>query len=107
MVIYSVSVKLLPAIEADWLDWMHNEHMQAVLDTACFDACQLLKLTEPTDEDGVTYIAQYETDSQARVDTYIEQFAPALREAGYARFGNQFIAFRTILHRVNPPNTLP
>lgn len=106
MVIYSVSVKLLPHIETDWLHWMHNEHMQAVLDTGCFNRCQLLKLTEPTDEDGVTYIAQYETDSQEQVNTYIEQFAPALREAGYTRFGDQFIAFRTILHRVNPPNTL-
>jgi len=106
MVIYSVSVKLMPHIEEAWLQWMHDEHMQAVLDTQCFNRCALLKLAEPADEDGVTYIAQYETDSQAQVDTYIEQFAPALRQAGYARFGDQFIAFRTILHRVSPSNTL-
>jgi hypothetical protein len=106
MVIYSVSIKLMPHIEEAWLQWMHNEHMQAVLDTQCFNKCELLKLAEPIDDDGVTYIAQYETDSHEKVNTYIEQFAPALREAGYARFGNQFIAFRTILHRVNPPNTL-
>ena len=106
MVIYSVSVKLMPEIENDWLHWMHTEHMQAVLDTQCFNKCELLKLAEPVDDDGVTYIAQYETDSQEQVNTYIEQFAPALREAGYTRFGDQFIAFRTILHRVKPPNTL-
>lgn len=103
---YSVSVKLLPEIESDWLAWMHDEHMQAVLDTGCFNRYHLYQLTEPVDEEGITYIAQYESERMDLIDTYIEQYAPALRQAGYDRFGDRFIAFRTILQHVISSNTL-
>jgi hypothetical protein len=106
MIIYNVSVKLLPEIEPEWLRWMQEEHMQAVLDTGCFDRYRLMQLTEPTDDEGLTYIAQYESDSMDRVNTYIEQFAPALRQDGYHRFGDAFIAFRTILKHINASNSL-
>ncbi|MGI9191299.1 MAG: DUF4286 family protein [Chitinophagaceae bacterium] len=106
MYIYSVSVKLLPEIEQDWLRWMHEEHMQAVLNTGCFYRYHLFQLSEPIDEEGITYIAQYESETMEAIDTYIEQFAPALRQDGYTRFGDQFIAFRTILQHVVSSNSL-
>jgi hypothetical protein len=55
---------------------------------------------DPVDEDGKTYIAQYSTDSEARYERYITEFAPMLREKGYAKFGNRFIAFRSIMRHV-------
>jgi hypothetical protein len=100
MYIYNVSIKIVPEIEADWVRWMKEEHMKEVLQTGLFDQYTLFELLEPVDEDGKTYIAQYMTDSEARYEKYIEEFAPLLREKGYEKFGNQFIAFRSIMRKV-------
>jgi hypothetical protein len=102
MFIYNVSIQLDKAIEQEWLNWMHQEHMDEVIATGMFDKYALFELIEPAGdpEEGLkTYIAQYETDSRERYQQYIDVFAPTLREKGFARFGSQFIAFRTIMRR--------
>jgi hypothetical protein len=100
MFIYTVSIKLIPEIEHDWLRWMKEEHMNEVLETGMFDHAELFELIDPIDDEGRTFIAQYQTDSQTRYETYIEQYAPALRKKGYDKFGDRFIAFRSILKSV-------
>lgn len=97
MFIYNVSIKILPEIETEWLIWMKTVHMDEVISTGMFDDASLYKLLDPVDDDGITYIAQYKTSSEDRYNTYINQFAQGLRNKGYEKFGNQFIAFRTIL----------
>lgn len=98
MYIYNVSIKILTSIESAWLQWMKEEHMDEVIATGMFDRYSLYELIEPADEDqSKTFVAQYFTDSEQRYIKYIEEFAPALRNKGYQKFGDQFIAFRTIL----------
>jgi hypothetical protein len=101
MYIYNVTIKILPSIETEWLTWMEHEHLDEVISTGCFDSYSFLKLIDPiSDDDGITYIAQYFTDSKERYEMYINEHAPRLREIGYARFGAQFIAFRTVLQKI-------
>ncbi len=97
MYIYNVTIKIDEAIEHDWLHWMHNEHLADVMATGMFDSYHFLELIEPADEDSKTYVVQYRTQDESRYRQYIQQFAPALRQAGIDRFGDRFIAFRTIL----------
>ncbi|MEN9339013.1 MAG: hypothetical protein RIQ62_325 [Bacteroidota bacterium] len=99
MYIYNVSIKILPEIESEWLQWMREEHMDDVLATGMFDQYSLFRMVDPVDEDGLTFVAQYQTDSRERYEQYIKNNAPALREKGYARFGDRFIAFRTIMEK--------
>ena len=88
----------MASIETAWVQWMKEEHMDEVIATGMFDRYSLYELIEPNDEDqSKTFVAQYFTDSEHRYKTYIEEFAPALREKGYQKFGDQFIAFRTIM----------
>ena len=99
-IIYNVTIKLNPGIEQDWIHWMETEHMPEVMLTGQFDQCRLFQLMEPQDEEGPTYVAQYSTDDLTRYQRYIDEFSSALREKGYARFGNQFIAFRSVLREL-------
>ena len=99
MYIYNVSIKIQPEIEQAWLNWMKEEHMNEVLATGMFDHYSLFEMLDPIDEEGKTFIVQYETDQAQRYKTYINEFAPGLREKGYAKFGNQFIAFRSIMRK--------
>jgi hypothetical protein len=100
MYIYNVTIKIDASIETEWLEWMRSEHLDEVVATGMFDKYALLQLLEPAEDDHRTYIAQYYTDDESRYGQYIEQFAPALRQKGIDRFGDQFIAFRSILKQL-------
>lgn len=97
MYIYNVSIKIAYAIEGEWIKWMKEEHMDEVIATGMFDSYSFYELVDPISDDGKTFVAQYFTDSKDRYEMYIEKFAPLLRQKGYDKFGNQFIAFRTIM----------
>jgi len=42
--LYNVTVSIDPAIETDWVHWMQNVHIPAVLKTNCFTKCVLSKV---------------------------------------------------------------
>ncbi len=96
-IVYNVTLKVSHAIQADWLRWMQEEHMAEVVATGCFTTSRLLHLIESDDEEGVTYAAQYESANRAQYDRYIQEFAEGLRKKGYDRWGDGFIAFRTLM----------
>lgn len=95
--IYNVTVKVSHAIQSDWLRWMQEEHMQELVSTGCFTSCRLLHLLESDDEEGVTYAAQYEAPDRSHYDRYIQKFAEGIRKKGYEKWGDGFIAFRTLM----------
>ena len=99
MITYNVTVKVDPSIEKEWLHWMENEHMAALFDTGCFDSYQLHKLLEQDETEGVTYVAQYYCKSLDEYHDYLENHAQKMREAGSHKFGNKFIAFRTLMQQ--------
>jgi len=101
MLIYNVTNKVSWAIQEEWVKWMKEIHMPEVMATGCFTECRLLHLLENDDEEGATYAAQYMVASRERYDSYMEQFAPALRQEALNRWGDQFIAFRTIMQVVH------
>jgi hypothetical protein len=98
--IYNVTIKIDITIASQWLAWMQEEHMPEVLSTGLFDQYELYELIEPEDTEGKTFVAQYHTNSVKRYEDYITLYAPRLREKGFEKFGNQFIAFRSVLQKV-------
>lgn len=100
MIIYSVTVSIDPAIEADWKEWMQKVHIPDVMATGYFMASHFQKLLEPKPDPGVaTYNIQYECESKAEYNRYQEMAAPALQADHTARYKDKFVAFRTILFR--------
>ena len=97
MFIYNVTTNVSWSIHEAWLEWMLNEHMPALLNTNCFVRYQLLRLHEQDETEGPTYIAQYFTESKALYNRYIELYANKFREEYLNKWGNNFIAFRTLL----------
>jgi hypothetical protein len=101
MYIYNVTTKLTHTIHTDWFHWMKNEHIPAVMATGCFTKFQFVRLLETDEEDGVTYAVQYHATTRADYDNYINQFASALRNEPLSKWGNQMMAFRSIMQVVN------
>ena len=101
MFIYNVTTKVAHAIHTDWLHWMKNEHIPAVMNTECFTKQVFVRLLETDEEDGLTYAVQYHAASKEDYEMYLNEFAPLLREASIKRWGNQIMAFRSIMELVH------
>lgn len=97
MFIYNVTVNVNHSVHEAWLEWALNEHIHAVMKTNCFTRFQFLKLLEQDESGGPTYIAQYFAESKALYNRYIELFSAQLRKEHLDKWGNNFVAFRTLL----------
>ncbi|HSU28888.1 MAG TPA: DUF4286 family protein [Chitinophagaceae bacterium] len=101
MFVYNITIKIEPGIETDWVNWQKEEHIPEVMSSGCFTHHLFFRLTEPITPGEVTYIVQYFSTSKENYERYIKDHAPALREKAMARWGDQFIAFRTMMELVN------
>ncbi len=97
MIIYNVTIKTEPAITADWISWMHTEHIPEMMGTGLFSGYRFCHLLEQDETEGATFTVQYFCADIGQYDTYIRDYAPAMREQGLRRFGGRFIAFRTVM----------
>ena len=101
MIVYNITIKITPAIKNDWLQWQLEEHIPEVMNTRLFTDYKFFHQLEQEEEEGITYIVQYFATSLENYERYISEFATALREKTLAKWGQQFIAFRTVMEVVN------
>lgn len=97
MFIYNVTSKVDHTISTAWLQWMKDEHIPEIIATGCFTKATILQLLETDDSEGLTFAIQYTAESKALYNRYLEKFAPELRQKVMAKWGNKFIAFRSIM----------
>ena len=97
MIIYNVTTKVDSSISSDWLQWLKVEHIPELIATGCFTDAVILHLLEVDDTEGPTFTVQYKAESKAQYNAYMEKFAPVLREKSFAKWGNKFISFRSLM----------
>lgn len=101
MIIYSVTVQVPNELAVEWLNWMREEHIPAVMDAGYFSAFHVQRLIDPVvDPNFRTFNIQYECESLTKYDAYRRLAAPALQQATAERYGNKVVAFRTVLERM-------
>ncbi len=100
MIVYNISMKVNAAIEKDWVEWQHQEHIPAIMASGQFSDYRFYKLLEEENDEGATYIIQYFASSIENYNSYITHIAPQLRQKAFDKWGNQFIAFRSIMKDV-------
>ncbi|HQW84912.1 MAG TPA: DUF4286 family protein [Ferruginibacter sp.] len=101
MIVYNVTIKVLQSINADWLKWLKEEHIPDVINTGCFTHAVILRLMEVDDTEGPTYAVQYHAESKSLYNNYIENHAALMRQKGFDKWGDKFIAFRSVMQVVN------
>ena len=100
MLIYNVTIKVDASIADEWLQWLLQDHIPEVMATGCFSSHKLVRLLEVDDSEGPTYAIQYHADSKANYNRYIEMHASLLRQKSIDKWGNRFIAFRSLMQEV-------
>lgn len=101
MFIYNVTLKVDNDIEHNWLVWLKEEHIPDMINTGCFTEASILQLLETDDSEGPTYAVQYKAESKSLYNQYIEKFAGIMRKKSFDKWGNKFIAYRSIMKVVN------
>jgi hypothetical protein len=101
MIIYNVTIKVENQIADEWLEWMKQEHIPELMDTGLFADARLSRLLEQDETEGITYIAQYFCKDMEAYRSYISDHSERMRNKSFARFGNRFIAFRTLMQVEN------
>jgi hypothetical protein len=100
MFIYNISLKLEWEIVEEWLRWMREEHIHEVLGTGCFYDYKLFKLMGQDDSEGPTFVVQYFCDKKIDYLRYKKEHAPQLQQKGIEKFGNKFVAFRSVMELI-------
>ena len=101
MIVYNITIKIDPAIEAEWIQWQQQEHIPDIMASGQFSHWKMFRLLEQDDTEGMTFVIQYFALSLENYNCYIEEYAPLLRQKAFAKWGNRFIAFRTVMQVVN------
>ncbi|HVE61267.1 MAG TPA: DUF4286 family protein [Chitinophagaceae bacterium] len=100
-IIYNVTIKVALTIADQWLSWLLDEHIPEVMSTSCFTKYSVLKLLNTDDEQGITYAVQYNADSMEDYNHYLNNYANDLRKKSFEKWGDHFIAFRTLMEVVH------
>ncbi len=100
-IIYNVTIKINAAIATDWLAWLKDEHIVEVRSTGCFSKATIMRLLEVDETEGPTYAIQYFAETRLLYDEYIEKHAGVMRQKSFDKWGNKFIAFRSVMEVIN------
>ncbi|MDM9630206.1 DUF4286 family protein [Robiginitalea aurantiaca] len=101
MYIYNVTINVDPSIHAAWLEWMKQDHIPGMLDTGKFTEARICRVLVEEETGGVTYAVQYRADTREKLDAYYQEDAARMRQDGFDRFGEAFVAFRTELEIIS------
>ena len=100
MLLYNVTVGIDKTVEAEWLIWVRDHHIPAVLATGYFVDCKMYKVLHDQGEDTTSYSVQFFAESINEVATYLDTAAPAIMEAMRAAFRDRHVAFQTLLEEI-------
>lgn len=100
MIIYNVTTKVHHSVSEEWLQWTKEIHIPEILETGLFTDAKVVRLLEIDDSEGPTYAVQYTAESKAMYNAYIEKFSQQLRQKAFDKWGDKFIAFRSLMQIV-------
>jgi hypothetical protein len=101
MIVYNITIKIIPDIEDAWIEWQQQEHIPEIMSSGLFSEWKMFRLLEQDDTEGSTFIVQFFAPNKASYQQYIDEYAAMFRQKSFDKWGNQFIAFRTVMEIVN------
>lgn len=101
MFIYNFTFKVSNSIAGEWMQWQLGEHIPEIMFTGLFEQYKIFRLLEQDETEGQTFIIQYYTVSKENYEMYVKKYAAGLTEKAFAKWGDAFIAFKSLLQSVH------
>ena len=80
MIIYNITVNIDESVHDQWLNWMQNEHIKAMIATGKFTSARLVKVLVDEEMGGVTYSVQFFAPSKEALAEYHRDFATSMNQ---------------------------
>lgn len=100
MILFNTTVIISYSAENDWLDWMKNTQIPAVMATGLPNHYRLFRLVTDVDQEGTTYTCQYFFDTMAAYELYCVEYQELFNSQLYERFKDEHFYFQTVLEEV-------
>ena len=100
MILYNETVSIDNSVAGEWLQWMKEVHIPAVMGTGFFLSNQIARLLNELDNGGTTYAVQYYCRSMVDLEEYQRDHAPELQREHQQRFEGKFVVFSSMLEVV-------
>ena len=100
MYIYNITTNVANEIQKEWLAWMHETFIPAMLNTKKFNKAIMTEVQIEEDMGGVTYSTQYFTESKEMLMQFEKEDQAALYKT-HAKFQGQYVDFSTELKVIN------
>lgn len=101
MIIYNITVNIDESVHDQWLSWMQNEHINAMIATGKFTSARLVKVLVDEEMGGVTYSVQFLSPSKEALLEYHQNFAEAMNYECMKRFADKMLTFHTELEIIS------
>ncbi len=101
MYLYNVTTNVDESIEAQWLQWMKELHIPAIIGTGKFLEATICKVMVQEEMGGVTYAVQYQSKSIELIEAYQKEEAIDLENEAQRIFGDKQFSFRTTLEVIS------
>lgn len=101
MIIYNITAKIEWSAAEDWVSWMQQIHIPAVLDTGCFEKHQLVRLLQVDETEGPTYAMQYYALTLSKYDYYLQHYAASFGQQISNKWGEKYVDFSTLMQTVD------
>ncbi|HEK22166.1 MULTISPECIES: DUF4286 family protein [unclassified Mucilaginibacter] len=99
MIVYNDTVILDDAAEQEWLTWMKEVHIPAIMATGCFSSYRILSIVD-SPNDGVTYCVQYNADTMEQFQEFYSKHLFKFKDAHEQQFAERFVLFNTLMKTV-------
>jgi hypothetical protein len=100
MFLYNVTVGIDKEIEKEWVLWIKQNYIPAVIATGFFKESKLYRIVTHDDETSVSYCIQLFSDRIENVVEYLNQHTATIIETHRLKFKDRHVIFNTLLEEV-------
>lgn len=100
MLIYNVTTNIEERVHDEWLEWMKNIHIPAMLQTGKFKSATMSRVDVIESMGGITYSVQYKIQDKSTLERYYEEDFNRLDKQTQL-FEGKFVSFRTEMEIVH------
>ncbi len=97
MYIYNVTTNIEKEIEQEWLEYMQNIHIPAMIGTGCFTGAKLTRVMVQEEMGGKTYSTQYSVSNKETFKGYYVAYAADMNSRIDKKFNGKYVSFQTEL----------
>jgi len=97
MYIYNVTTNVEERIIEEWLDYMKNTHIPAMIATGCFTGAKLTRVMVQEEMGGKTFSIQYAVSHKENLKAYYVSYVGEMNTRVEQKFSGSYVQFQTEL----------